>query len=458
MDDAVLDALSIYQKLMRGGASATEAYWKLSKDYPWLAEPSDRLEMFILQAIHDGITLPDVEIDSKPMVRYAELVQDNYSRVSGMVRGREIRIGKADDEEGDTRGEIAARLYEEEWHNMYPKSGKGRFVYQMHWRGLSEEETKLSHEELLKTDHSVHGDLRLQLDDKTLWGFSVFEGDTEDIRKTKHGSRLLELPPDDSLQGAYKLPQPIQWLTIAHDRPYVSEPGGPGSTSETYSKFFELDSGEYEFSFAREHGRELFMHGDKLKGRLLIQYAPMEKGRRVWLVNRPASQEPYTATHKLEDVLAELKQKSQRWLIWADKPGDRPRKLDVERAAVKKEYIVPILKADEERRIVFGIVLEPDTVDSQGDVIAADEIEKAAHKFLVKSRVVGNRHNEPAKAEVVESYVAPDEFEMGGQKVKKGSWVLGVHVSDDALWQDIKNNEITGFSVGGMGTREEVRQ
>jgi len=367
------------------------------------------------------------------------------------------QVKKADrlGEEGDTRAEVAAKLYEEEWHNMYPKSGRGRWVYQMHWRGLTEEETKLSHEELLKTNHSVHGDLRFQIDDETAWGFSVFEGDTEDIRKTKYGSRLLELPPDDSLQGQFKLFQPVEWITITDKEPYISEPGGPGSTSQTYSKFFKLDGGEYKFSFAREHGRELFLDGKHLKGRLLIQYAPMEQGRRVWLVNRPKSQEPYTKTHDLADVISELKQKGQKWLLWADEPGKPVQKIDVAKAKVAKEYHAAILKADE-KQIVTGVVLEPDTVDSQGDVISAQSIEDAAYRFMLKSRVIGYRHSKKAKAEVVESYTAPQDLEINGHKVKKGSWIMSVHISDDNLWRQVKEGVITGFSVGGFGIREEV--
>lgn len=40
-----------------------------------------------------------------------------------------------------------------------------------------------------------------------------------------------------------------------------------------------------------------------------------------------------------------------------------------------------ILKADSEKHTVTGIVYEPDTEDSQGDFMTAEEIEKAAHYF-----------------------------------------------------------------------------
>lgn len=366
------------------------------------------------------------------------------------------RVAKAADlEEGDTRAEVAAKFWAENWHRMFPPDGKGRYVYHHHYRGLSEEEAKLDEEELLKTDHSLHGDLRFEADGE-LWGFSVFLGTTEENRKAG-GDRFVALPPDDNLQGSFKLSQPKAWLDVASKRPYVSEPGGVGATSQKYAKFFQVDSGTYEIGVWREHMFEIFLHGDKLKGRFLIEYAPVADGRRVWLIDKPKDQTPYAESRELSDVIRELREKGQRWLVWRNpKEGGRPQKIDVRTGRVVKEYYATILKADEERQIVYGVVLEPDTPDSQGDVISADEIEKAAHRFLVKSRVIGLRHSKKAPAEVVESYIAPDDFEMGGQRVKKGSWMLGVHITDSGLWSAIKQGEYQSFSVGGFGTREEI--
>jgi len=359
------------------------------------------------------------------------------------------QVKKADrlGEEGDTRAEIAEKFWKENWHKMYPPDGKGRFVYHHHWRGLENE--------LLKTNHSLHGDLRFEADGE-LWGFSVFLGTTEENRKAG-GDRLITLPKDDNLQGQFKLSMPKAWLNVGVDKPMVTEPGEVGATSEKYSKFFAIDHGTYEIGVWREHMLELFLHGEKLKGRFLIEYAPVAGGRRVWLIDKPEDQTPYAEKRELADVISELKRKGQRWLIWRNpKEGGKPQKINVQSGKITKEYHAAILKADEEQRLVYGVVLEPDTVDSQGDIISADEIEKAAHRFLVKSRIVGDRHSKKAKAEVVESYIAPMDFEWGGQKVKKGSWILGVHISDDRLWNAVKKGEYTGFSVGGFGIREEV--
>jgi len=84
--------------------------------------------------------------------------------------------------EAETRADVAEKFWQENWWKSFPKSGKGRFTYQHHFKGLSEEETKLSDEELLKTNHSLHGDLRFEAD-KGLWGFTAYLGSTDKNRE-----------------------------------------------------------------------------------------------------------------------------------------------------------------------------------------------------------------------------------------------------------------------------------
>lgn len=119
--------------------------------------------------------------------------------------------------------------------------------------------------------------------------------------------------------------------------------------------------------------------------------------------------------------------------------------------------LLPVEKAEEDRQIVFGVVLEPGTVDAQGDTLKAETIEIAAHRWLAKFQDRGLMHNKiiNSKIEIYESYIAPVNLTMGGQKVKKGTWLLMYHVLDSALWKKIKSGELTGFSMGGVGTREE---
>lgn len=112
---------------------------------------------------------------------------------------------------------------------------------------------------------------------------------------------------------------------------------------------------------------------------------------------------------------------------------------------------IPIQKVDVEKRLVTGIVLEPDTVDLQGDIYDADTIEDSAHNFLKNVRNMGLMHKQFGKnLHVVESNIAPVNFELNGKKIKQGTWVLTAKVLDDEIWEAVKNNELNGFSIGAV--------
>lgn len=108
-----------------------------------------------------------------------------------------------------------------------------------------------------------------------------------------------------------------------------------------------------------------------------------------------------------------------------------------------------INKADEAQKLVYGLVYEPGVEDSQGDYMEAEEIEKAAHGFLKDARNIDEQHDFKAGVgEIVESYIAPTDFEIGDQKIAKGAWVLVTKASDD-VWEKIQKGDITGYSMAG---------
>lgn len=127
--------------------------------------------------------------------------------------------------------------------------------------------------------------------------------------------------------------------------------------------------------------------------------------------------------------------------------------------AIQKQ--VQIAKVDDEKRIVIGVVYQPDTPDAHDDQMSAEEIEKAAHLFMENQHTynIDKQHDLQAdKGYVVESYIAPCDMEIGDQVIAKGSWVAGVKVTDDDTWDAIKKGEITGFSMWGVGKREEIEE
>jgi hypothetical protein len=389
-----------------------------------------------------GARVIDIDYDRKEPY-FADQLVEVASRRGSVLQ-------KLQAEEGETRGERAEEFWSGHWQECYPKSGKGKFIYHHHWRGLDEDEVKLSEDELLNTEHSVHGDLRCQYSSDYAWGFSVFLGKTSDVREAD-GFRLKNLKDGDKLQGDFKLKVPIEWLKVGIPKPYIAEPGSAGATEKTWAKFFAKDYGDYDMGIAREHAREIFLHGKELKGRFLIQYAPVG-GKRVWLISKPEDQTPYAESNKLEDVIKELKQKNQKWLIWA-KPGMKPELIDVSQYKIEKDWTVPIIKAEAER-FVYGIVLQPNTEDAQGDVISKEEIAKASHAFMESCQQIGVQHTTVnPQIKIWESYLAPQDLTIGGQKVLEGSWLLGVHILDNEVWRQVEKGELTGFSIKGYGNR-----
>lgn len=122
---------------------------------------------------------------------------------------------------------------------------------------------------------------------------------------------------------------------------------------------------------------------------------------------------------------------------------------------------VRIAKRDRARQIVYGVVLVPDEEDLQKDTITAEEIERTAHNYMAKSRVIGADHTKQMDACVVESYIAPCDLVFKGtldgeQRVPAGSWVLAVRISDPKEWAKVEAGDYEGFSVGGEGLRDRV--
>jgi hypothetical protein len=122
-------------------------------------------------------------------------------------------------------------------------------------------------------------------------------------------------------------------------------------------------------------------------------------------------------------------------------------------------YTVRLLKADSPH-VVYGVVYEPCSkghnvckLDTQGDWVTPEELRKAAWAYMEKSRTVGSQHRGPAKAVPVESFIAPVDMDVDGETIKKGSWVVGVKINDEATWEKVESGILNAFSIGGKGVR-----
>lgn len=119
-----------------------------------------------------------------------------------------------------------------------------------------------------------------------------------------------------------------------------------------------------------------------------------------------------------------------------------------------------LVKAETAQQKVFGVVFEPDVVDTQGDMVSAPDIEAACHQFLADYRAGKTelwRDHETQltddDAVLVENYITPGEAVIGGQTIKAGAWLQVWHVKSALLWQMVLDGLFTGFSFGGTGVR-----
>lgn len=136
---------------------------------------------------------------------------------------------------------------------------------------------------------------------------------------------------------------------------------------------------------------------------------------------------------------------------------------------IPEKVSLQIHKADQMKQIVYGVVLEPNVLDTQSDFMRPQDVEKTAHGYLKKairgkSSVSKLQHRTQAFFKgkpglvPVESFIAPCDFTYEGssEPVTKGSWVLGLHVEDPQVWEGVMRGDYSGFSVGGSGIRQSM--
>lgn len=124
---------------------------------------------------------------------------------------------------------------------------------------------------------------------------------------------------------------------------------------------------------------------------------------------------------------------------------------------------VSIIKSNDEKQLVTGLVLAPEKTDAQADIYDADVIQEAAHAFVAGYNVVtklGFQHkdfkNWQGRFALVESWIAPLDLTIGTTQIKAGSWIMTVKVLDAAVWKLVKAGKIKGFSIGGKATVKKL--
>lgn len=129
-------------------------------------------------------------------------------------------------------------------------------------------------------------------------------------------------------------------------------------------------------------------------------------------------------------------------------------------------FVEGLLKADAEWSAVYCVVAAPGVRENPGmlasaddpddEWASADEIRKAAHRFMKNGGLVNRMHEDlEPYGQVVENAVALSDFEVDGHVISKGSWYLGIEPTA-AGKAAIEAGEFTGVSLQGTGRRVAV--
>lgn len=101
------------------------------------------------------------------------------------------------------------------------------------------------------------------------------------------------------------------------------------------------------------------------------------------------------------------------------------------------------------RGLVTLLVYSPNSVDLQGEYASAEDIEKAAHDWLAKSRTIKINHATLSKSDYpVESWLTKAPWTIGGKEIPEGSWCITVQLGK-ASKEAFEKGALTGASMGG---------
>lgn len=146
--------------------------------------------------------------------------------------------------------------------------------------------------------------------------------------------------------------------------------------------------------------------------------------------------------------------------------GHDPQKVRQQKADESDRFILKqltraskiVTKEEGDERFIYGVVAEPGTVDAHGDTLSKETIRVACHNYMHDYQAIHLQHQADitGMVKILECFIAPVDFSLGGELVLEGSWIMGARVNDDVVWQACKNGTLTGWSLGGWAVREPV--
>ena len=112
---------------------------------------------------------------------------------------------------------------------------------------------------------------------------------------------------------------------------------------------------------------------------------------------------------------------------------------------------VKIQKTDAVNKIVKGVVYSAMDIDTDGETMTKDEVQKNCWNFLAqrKEKNIDIQHDwQESGCYVVESYMT----EKGDPNFPEDSWIMAVKCTDD-IFDKVVNGDLNGFSFGGYSQK-----
>ena len=128
---------------------------------------------------------------------------------------------------------------------------------------------------------------------------------------------------------------------------------------------------------------------------------------------------------------------------------------------------IKISKADDEKQYAFGwasVSVDTDgeqVVDWQKDLIDPEDLEAAAYRYVELYRDGGEMHERGGVAVLIESVVfTPEKLKAMGLEENSlpTAWWIGFHVTDDEVWEKVKDGTYSMFSIEGKAVRVPVEE
>lgn len=183
------------------------------------------------------------------------------------------------------------------------------------------------------------------------------------------------------------------------------------------------------------------------------------EAQKIWIVIYNSAYEQYKDNSNREALAnatawaglkrAGWEQKNGKWVKFKKQKEN----IIMQTKSVQKEWSMDFVKVEEEKRLVTGIVIEPEVEDTYGDVISIEEIEKAMIRFMEGNPQIRVEHDPDyaPKVAIIENWIEREGRMIGEQFVKVGTWLMTTKIFDDEVWTMVKSGKLNGYSFRGPG-------